>query len=453
MFVREALGGDPHPNQIEMLLAYQRGDRFIAMRSGHRVGKTTTLAWIILHQMVCRFPQKTVCTAPTTKQLFEALYSETVTWFRKLKPDVQALYEVKSEEIVLKASPTESFVSFRTSSAEKPEALAGVHSRYVLLICDEASGIPEPIYEGAIGSMGNPHATQILAGNPVRRTGLFYDVFHKAALREKWTLFHVSSKGHPNVDQALVEEVAARYGENSNAYRVRVLGEFPLVDDDTVIPWELIEAALHRDVKPKNIRSIWGLDVAYKGKDATALAKRRGNVLEEPTQIWRGKDTMQTSGLIKLEWDNTPLSKRPEYIFVDAIGYGAGVADRLRELGLPAIAINVSEIAALNDKYERLRSELWFRGREWLAKKDCALAGDEELAHELALPTWDVTSTGKAKVEDKRMMRKRTGEPSPNRADAFLLTLVQEAASAMGLTTEARYNTREPIRREIRGLI
>jgi len=418
-----------------MLEAYRRRDRRIAQKSGHRVGKSTVLAWIILHQLICRAPQKTVCTATTTKQLFEALYSETVTWFNRLPPKIQDLYEVKSEEIVLKAAPSESFVSFRTSSAEKPEALAGVHSKYVLLICDEASGIPEAIFEGAIGSMANPGAIQILAGNPVRRSGLFYDVFHKATLRSMWTRLHASCVDHPNVEQEFVEDVRSRYGETSNAFRVRVLGEFPVVDDDTVIPWTLIESALKRDIAPKRVRTIWGLDVGRKGRDASALAKRQGNCLLEKVATWAKKDTMETCGRVKREWDETTLSLRPEYIFVDAIGIGAGVADRLRELGLPAIAINVSEAAPLNDKYPNLRSELWFRGKEFLEKKDSALAEDEDLAHELALPTWEDTSTGKMKVEEKKKTMKRTGEPSPNRADAFLLSLVQDAATAMGLTT------------------
>jgi len=466
LFVREVLNVGPDtfdasgrqtggiwPNQLELLHAYARRDRRIAQRSGHRVGKTTALAWIINHQMVCRAPQKTVCTAPTTKQLFEALRAETVSWFNRLPDTIRELYEVKSEDISLKSAPTESFVSFRTSSAEKPEALAGVHSVWVLLICDEASGIPEAIYEGSIGSMANPGAIQILAGNPVRRAGLFYDVFKKAALREKWTTLHASSEHHPNVTPDFVDDVKSRYGEKSNQYRVRVLGEFPLVDDDTVIPFDLIEPALTRDVQPSmNAPVYWGLDVARKGRDACALAKRKGKALLEKVTTWRGKDTMQTVGIVHGEWNSTPPALRPAYIFVDAIGLGGGVADRLMELGLPVVGINVGEAAAMAEKYERLRSELWFKGREFLEKRDCSLAGDEELGHELGLPTFDHRSTGKIFVEEKKLTMKRTGEPSPNRADAFLLTLVQDAATAMGLTTQDT-NMREPVRREISSLV
>jgi phage terminase large subunit len=457
LFVREVFGVDPYQDQIDLLEAYRRGDRRISKRSGHGVGKTTGLAWIIVHHALFRFPQKTVCTAPTSKQLFDALYAETVTWFRKLPVYALELFDIKSESIELKSAPTESFISFRTSSADKPEALAGVHSEYVLLVIDEASGVPEAIFETSIGSMSGHNAVTILCGNPVRLSGLFYDTHNKPEVMLKWTRFHTSCEGHPNISLDFIEDVKARYGELSNAYRVRVLGEFPMVDDDTVIPWYLIEAALNReDIMAKRIRSIWGVDVARKGRDACALAKRRGNVLEEPVRHWRNPDLMASVGKVKAEWDKTPLSLRPEFIFVDAIGLGAGVADRLREMGLPAVAINVAEAAALGEKYVNLRTELWFKGREWLERKDCMLNGagwrlegkdtwveaadadwkDEELAKELSWPTFDYRSNGKMIVEGKKEMMKRLDKPSPNRADAFLLTLVQEAATAMGLTSE-----------------
>jgi phage terminase large subunit len=122
LFVREVLGvGEDafdengrqiagiYPDQLELLQAYSRRDRRIAKRSGHGVGKTTSLAWVLVHHAVCRFPQKAVCTAPTSGQLFDALYSETVTWFKRLPDQVRELYEIKSESIELIASPTESW--------------------------------------------------------------------------------------------------------------------------------------------------------------------------------------------------------------------------------------------------------------------------------------------------------------------------------------------------------
>lgn len=472
-FVRNVFGVEPYPDQLEILEAYNRRDRRIAKRSGHGPGKTTSLSWIIIHHAIFRFPQKTVCTAPTSDQLFSALYAETTKWYYKL-PEVLQVFVLKADKFEHKSKPKQSFVEFRTSSAEKPEALAGVHEDWVLLIGDEASAIPEAVFESASGSMSGANAITILTGNPTRRAGTFFDVFHRPEMMEMWTRLHVSSENHPNVDPDFPAQIKAQYGELSNAYRVRVLGEFPVVDDDTVIPWTLLESALKRDVEPSGrVRPIWGLDVARKGRDASALAKRQGNWLMEPIQIKRGKDTMETSGWVKAEWDKTLPSMRPSEINIDIIGIGAGVVDRLRELGLPARGINVSESASSAPRFAKLRSELWWKGREWFEKKDARLHGtgwrwnkgtqvweidehlewrDEFLAAELALPTFDYDSSGKIVVEQKKVTMKRTHQPSPNRADGFLLTLASDAITLSG-TDPSPVSWKEPIRREIKGIV
>lgn len=443
------LGGDPDEKQCEVLTAVQNGERRISIRSGHGVGKTTVLAWCIVCFCLTRFPQKTVCTAPTAKQLFEALAADTKAWFKRLPAELQALYDIKSESIHLLAAPEESFVSFRTSNPETPEALAGVHSENVLLIGDEASGIPEQVFEAAFGSMSGEHATTLLAGNPVRTSGTFFDTHHK--LHDLWHTIHISCVGHPRITPDFLEDAARRYGVDSNAYRVRVLGEFPRGDDDTVIPLDLVVSAYHRDVKAIHVHDIWGLDCGRYGNDPSCLAVRRGNSLHEPTVEWKGLSTMALVGRIKAKWDQTLPSQRPTDINVDVIGIGAGVVDRLIELGLPARGINVSEAPALGERYLNLRAELWFKGKEWLEKRDCTLNADEKLGAELVGPRFKYTSSGKIQVESKDDMKKR-GLPSPNRADAFLLTLASEAITASeGLNT--RTSWKEPLKRVIKGIV
>jgi hypothetical protein len=135
---------------------------------------------------------------------------------------------------------------------------------------------------------------------------------------------------------------------------------------------------------------------------------------------------MQTSGRIYAEWLDTPPDMRPKAVFVDVIGLGAGVADRLMELGLPVTGVNVAEEASIDDKYARLRDELWFRGRRWLERKDCKLFDDETLIAELTLPRYAFTSNGKLKVESKDDLKKRYPQ-SPDVAEAFLMTMAQVA--------------------------
>src|SRR5881394_2118330 len=145
LFVREVPGAEPDPAQAAILQAYAQGHRRIAVRSGHGIGKSTVASWALIHHLLCRHPSKAVVTAPTTAQLFDALFAELKRWCDRLPPMLKELIEVKSERIELKATPESAFISARTSRAEQPEALQGIHSEFVLLIADEASGIPESV--------------------------------------------------------------------------------------------------------------------------------------------------------------------------------------------------------------------------------------------------------------------------------------------------------------------
>jgi hypothetical protein len=270
-------------------------------------------------------------------------------------PDaLKDLIDATSDRVVLKASPTEAFISARTSSKERPESLAGVHSEHVLLVADEASGIPEEVFESAAGSMSTENACTLLLGNPVRTSGFFYKT--QTQLTDSWKTMRVSCVESPLVSEDFLRDMAQRYGELSNAYRVRVLGEFPTVDDESYIPMGLVEEAFERDVEPySGSMSVWGLDVARFGTDASALVKRKGNVVYD-IRTWRGLDLMELCGAVNAEIAAARFDEKPDQILVDSIGLGSGVVDRLRELGLPARGVNVSESTALKPEAMRMRA-------------------------------------------------------------------------------------------------
>jgi hypothetical protein len=268
----------------------------------------------------------------------------------------------------------------------------------------------------------------VLAGNPIRSTGYFYDTFHKLA--DRWKTFHISCENTKRVSKEYIEECRLRYGEESNTYRVRVLGEFPKGDDDTVIPQDLVADAISRDIEPTKFGpTIWGVDVARFGADSSALCKRKGNAVTESIRLWRSLDTMQLTGAIKAEYDSS--LEKPVEIFVDAIGLGAGVADRLRELKLPAYAINVSESPSMGEHYLNLRAELWYKAKSWLEGRDVRLPKDELLKTELTTVRYNYTSSGRVKIEAKADLKSR-GVASPDSADAFVLTFASDAGTAMG---------------------
>lgn len=443
-FVRNVLGAKPLPWQEDFLRAIARGERRISVRAGHGVGKSTACSWALIHHATTRYPQKAVVTAPTAAQLFDALYAELKAWVNRLPPVLRDSFDVFSDRIALKGAPESSFISVRTSSSERPEALAGVHSEHVLLVVDEASAVPEPVFEAAAGSMSGHSATTILISNPTRNSGLFYKTHHDLAA--DWFRMHVSCRDNPLVSSDFIAQIAATYGESSNAFRIRVLGEFALADDDTLIPADLVDSAAERDVTVSPTEPlVYGLDVARFGTDRTALCKRKGNVVLE-IRHWGGLDLMQTVGAVM----NEAKKDAPEEICVDTIGLGSGVADRLREMGLNVRDVNVAESSAMNPNANRLRDELWLSVKDWLGTRAVRIPKDEVLRQELVAPRYTFTSTGKVVVESKDGLKKR-GMRSPDLADALCLTFAGQAAGVGGRA--AAWLPGKALRRSIRGIV
>jgi hypothetical protein len=436
LFVETVLQATPQNWQRKALDAIAKHDR-VAIKSGHGVGKTAFESWVVLWWLMTHYPCKVAVTANSAHQLSDVLWTEIDRWARNMPQAFKDLLEFKSDKISLKGA-TDSFAVARTSRRENPESLAGFHSPHMLFVVEEASGVPNIIFETASGALSTPGAKIIMCGNPTRSDGYFYDAFHSD--REKWHCITVSCEEGEYVDPKFIAEMAQKYGDESNVFKVRVLGEFPTQSDDVLLPLHLIEDAVTRDVEAgPTTPVVWGLDVARFGGDRSALAKRQGNVLVEPIKTWQNKDLMELAGIVLSEYDAVPYSQRPQAIYIDAIGLGAGLADRLRELDMPAVAVSVSETASLKDRFNRLRDELFWAAREWFEARDCHIPDDGTLMAELSGIRYKYLSTGKLKVESKDEMKRR-GQRSPDVADAFVLTFSGQGAVAGGYSRGYNHN-------------
>jgi phage terminase large subunit len=437
-FAEDVLGIDLMAHQHEILRAVGARKRRIAMRSGHRVGKTLLLAVISIWHLVTKYPQKTIITAPTSGQLFNALYPEIRSLARKLPNFIYDFFDWQSEEIKLKADPDGSFLAARTASPENAEAFQGIHAANVLFIWDEASGIDERLFNAARGSMAAPNAYQVLAGNPVRLNNTFHRAFTvNAELFEK---FKVSSVGLKTVNPDFVKEIADTFGEDSNEFRVRVLGEFPDTEDESYIGAHLVRAARVRGISKAPLSAIvYAVDPARLGDDRTVVTRRVGTHVIENQITFTKKNTMQVVGEIVAlaDQDRAALIEEfktvgrpllhlppvPAAIVVDVIGIGAGIVDRLRELGFNVIECNVSEVATSEPFCYRERDAVWKRGKKWLEEGLGRIPDDEVLQTELTAARYEYDSKGVLKIESKKDMKKR-GLRSPDKADSFLLSLI-----------------------------
>jgi hypothetical protein len=294
-FAIDALGVEPEAWQVEASEALV-GRRRVSIRSGHGVGKSAFMAWCILWFLVCWSPCKIPATAPTGHQLSDILWAELAKWHRVLKDRVPVLGNAlgwKSEKFELLEAPQEAFAVARTSRPENPEALQGFHAPNILFLIDEASGVPDEVYQVAEGALSSEGAYVVMAGNPTRTQGYFYDSHHK--MRGSWAALHVNGENVKRVARQFIADMAKKYGPESSIYKIRVKGEFASALDG-VIGLDIIEPAKTRDIVQHGpIR--WGLDVARFGDDLTALCKRHGNTMPEKIKVWGGTDTMQTAGL------------------------------------------------------------------------------------------------------------------------------------------------------------
>ena len=438
-FVEHIIGATPQKWQAEALMAIAENDR-VSVKSGHGVGKTAFQSWLTLWWLFSHYPCKVAITANTAHQLSDVLWTEIDKWARQLPEGFKNLLEFKSDKISLKGA-SDSFAVARTSRKENPEALQGFHSENMLFLVEEASGVPDVVFQVAEGALSTKGAKTVMCGNPTRSDGFFYESFH--SMRHMWHNITVSCHDGEYVSEEFLDGMKQKYGEDSNVYRVRVLGEFPTQSDDVLVPLYIVEEATRREIVPSPTTPvIWGLDVARFGGDRSALAKRHGQVLLEPIKTWQNKDLMELAGIILTEYEACNYASRPNAIYIDAIGLGAGLADRLRELDLPAVAVSVSETASLKDRFGRLRDELFWTAREWFEGRDVFIPEDDTLIQEITSIRYKYLSTGKLKVESKDEMKRR-GQRSPDVADAFVLTFSEQGAVASGYSKS--YTTRREV--------
>jgi len=428
-FFPEILHMTPDRQQDRVLKAFDEGARDVSIVSGHGCGKDAVASGLGLHYLSTRWMPKVVCTAPSKHQLYDVLWSEFAKWLRHMNPAFRVQFQWTKEKIFHKNHPEEWFATSITSTKENPEALAGRHAEYVFVIRDEASGIPDENHEILVGTTGTIETLNFMISNGTRLSGTFYLSHHRDKASydyvDRWNCLESTwaPKGYP-------KKIEKRYGKESSIYRVRVLGLFPKQEDDVFIPYDWADAARIRDfVFDPQAKKVIGVDPARYGDDETVIAVRQGDGFL-PYHVLRQKNTMEVAGFVA----NLANKEKAVQIFVDVIGIGAGVHDRLKELGFNVMAVNVSETPSTEPaKYHRLRDELWGKMRDWLEQRRGFLWDNEdgELIGELTTPTYGFSSDGKILVEKKENMKKR-GLKSPNKADAHNLTFALPVSEYRG---------------------
>ena len=434
-FVKDIIKATPDKEQTKILESVAK-NQLTTVRSGHGVGKSTVEAWVVIWFLLTRPFPKIPCTAPTQHQLFDILWAEISKWIRN-NPILQKDLIWTKEKVYIKGYPEEWFAVARTAS--KPDALQGFHAEEVLYIIDEASGVDDKIFEPVLGALSTSGARLLMCGNPTQLSGFFYDSHHKN--RASYTTFHIDGRNSSRVSQDFVQTIIRMYGEDSDVFRVRVAGEFPLQEEDIFIPLSLVEHSIMTEysIPQKPTLLHIGADIARFGDDKTVI----GYKVNEKVTFYkkrRGQDTMKTADDIVLLGEE--LMKRYSYtesipIKIDDGGVGGGVVDRLRQ-----IKRNQPERFWWMEIYpvkfgQRIQHKHYYDSTTYMmavVKKllqpydeqgnpkpiELILPNDDDMAAQLSGRKYFLTEYSKIKIESKKEMKKR-GRPSPDEADCILL--------------------------------
>jgi phage terminase large subunit len=435
LFAREVLGLETWDRQAEMMRAVAEHPR-VAVRSGHKIGKSTSAAGLAFWWVHTRPRATVVMTSASYRQVKGILWKELRRLDREARVPLGGKL-AEDPETGLQLADGREVVGLST---KEPERIAGYSGANLLFILDEASGIPEPIFEAIEGNRAGG-ARLVMFSNATKMSGTFYEAFH--GKKEYWRTLHISSEETPNATGrgkpipglATAEWIAEKrkeWGEESALYQVRVRGNFPTQGDKAVIALVFVTDAVERwtEDEPGEGRLNLGVDVARFGDDESVVMPRRGQRVD-PARVFTQLDGPNLAGkVLEVVRELRRTGERP-LVKVDVIGVGASCFDVLsRSDEVEAVAVNVSEKATA-EGYHALRDQLWGAMRDFL-KNGGAIPDDARLQAELVAPEYAFDAQGRMVVESKEKMKKRLGR-SPDRADALALAIHEPAQNTFFL--------------------
>jgi hypothetical protein len=413
-----------------------------AVASGRGIGKSALVSWLVHWMLSTRIGSTTIVSANSEAQLRSVTWAEITKWLAmslnshwfeiaatRIMP---AKWITELVERDLKKGTRYWAVEGRLWSEENPDAYAGVHNwDGVMLIFDEASGIPDSIWSVSDGffTENTPHRFHVAFSNPRRNTGYFYETFNSK--RSFWRTSNIDARDVEGTDKNLYQRIIDEYGADSYQANVEVYGQFPSEGDDQFIPVNLVDDAMKRPrLKDESAPITIGVDPARFGSDATVIAVRQGRDIVAIKRL-RGADTMEVVGHVIEAIEEY----KPALTVIDEGGLGAGVVDRLKEQRYKVRGVNFGNKAQKQLMYGNKRAEMWGAMREWL--KTASVPNDRFLKSDLIGPKTKPDSKGTLFLESKKDMKAR-GLASPDAADAIAVTFAFPVAHREGRVDKKR---------------
>lgn len=406
----------------------------IALKACKGPGKSHALSVLGWWWLLTRWHSNMVALSITSDNLRDNLWAEMARLYERSRV-LQLFFVQSAEKIYARRYERTWWMSARSfpqdaDPGKQANTLAGLHGIHPAVLADEVGDYPEGVLAAAEGIFasqveGKPvEALLAAAGNPTSAQGPLYRICTKD--RQYWWVREIT--GDPDdptrasrCDIDWCRSQIEQWGRDHDFVKVNVLGQFPSRAVNKLLGPDEVMAAMSRQVDPRLVGVdplIMGLDVARGGDNSSVLTRRQGRHVTRQ-DVWRDDDLMSLADRVANEY----ATYHPAALFVDATGLGSGVVDRLRQLGIPVIAVDPGGSAS-DKRFEDRRAEMWWRMAKWVTEGG-TLPDDASLRLELTAPLIDyakrVGKSTRVVLESKKDMRKR-GVSSPDRADSLALT-------------------------------
>lgn len=394
-----------------------------AIASGHGIGKSALVAWLIQFFMATRRDCRGAVTANTAAQLETRTWPELARWHRVFM--LKHWFEWTATQYYFKQYPEDQRKNYMftaaTVSEHNTEAFQGLHNENsaVVVIFDEAGGLFSKLWEVAQGALTDGEPFFFAFGNPTQPDSEFANCFDKHA--DMYHLRTVDSREVSFTNKQQIADMIRMYGEDSDEVRVRVKGDFPRTAHDGFFGYDVIRAAQERQVEHDPMAPlIMAVDVARFGRDKTVIRFRRGRDARSiPPVKLQGKDAVYVANIIQREYDRY----RPDALVIESTGPGSGVIDILRDRNYKVHEVHPGAKSDMAGHYHRKRDEMYGRCRDWLVEEGCLPTDEPELIEQMNKIRYGMDRFESAIiVESKDDYKKRTNLTSPDDMDSLVLT-------------------------------
>ena len=413
-----------------------------AVASGHGIGKSALISWLIHFAISTHENTRGVVTANTEGQLRTKTWPELSKWHNMFI--AKDLFTYTATAIF--SSDKDYEKTWRIDaipwSKNSPESFAGLHNQgnRILVLFDEASAIDDEIWEVTEGALTDANTEIIWCafGNPTRNSGRFRECFRK--YRKFWNTYQIDSRTVKISNKAKIEEWLEAYGEDSDFFKVRVRGVFPSASDLQFISTEIADKAQKQVYKLgqfEHLPVIIGVDPAWTGSDSLEIVMRQGYYMKSLASIPKNDDDWRMAQLIAQFEDEY----KADAVFID-MGYGTGIYSIGKQLGRKWRLIEFG--GKSNDPvYLNMRAYMWGQMKEWLREGGSIPPNDQALYDDIVGPEAIIDKNGHIQLESKKDMKDR-GLPSPNKGDALALTfaarVVKKSETGNRIVANTSYN-------------